>query len=139
MFSIDIPEIQNTNFHLFNPHIFLGRPKHSPYVVKKAVLAITRAIRKDPECAEHFLGKLMGLLPKDKEDKRSEHSLLLTAVTALAEVAQNVPELLQKLRRTVPSLVYLLKGLVTGGFHPEYDINGQSDPHLQVKILQLLR
>jgi AP-1 complex subunit gamma-1 len=38
----------------------------------------------------------------------------------------------------VPTLVMLLKGLVTG-YSQDHDVNGVTDPFLQVAILRLLR
>jgi AP-1 complex subunit gamma-1 len=33
----------------------------------------------------------------------------------------------------------VLKNLVTSGYAPEYDVNGISDPFLQIRLLRLLR
>ena len=33
----------------------------------------------------------------------------------------------------------MLKNLVTSGYAPEYDVNGISDPFLQIRLLRLLR
>lgn len=43
------------------------------------------------------------------------------------------------MKQLVPTLVRVLKNLVMSGFAPEYDVNGITDPYLQVKILKLLR
>jgi AP-1 complex subunit gamma-1 len=39
----------------------------------------------------------------------------------------------------VSTLVRVLKNLVTSGYAPEYDVNGISDPFLQIRLLRLLR
>lgn len=39
----------------------------------------------------------------------------------------------------VSTIVRLLKSLVIGGYIPEYDVTGISDPLLQIKLLKLLR
>lgn len=39
----------------------------------------------------------------------------------------------------VSTIVRLLKNLVLGGYVPEYDVTGISDPLLQMKLLRLLR
>lgn len=39
----------------------------------------------------------------------------------------------------VSTIVRLLKNLVLGGYVPEYDVTGISDPLLQIKLLKLLR
>ncbi len=40
-------------------------------------------------------------------------------------------------KQLVPSLVRILKNLVMSGYAPEHDVNGITDPFLQVKILQV--
>ena len=36
-------------------------------------------------------------------------------------------------------MVALLKGIITAGFNPEYELGGINDPLLQIHILHLLR
>lgn len=43
-----------------------------------------------------------------------------------------------KLRKYVPNLVRMLKTLVLSGYAPEHDVNGITDPFLQVKMLRVL-
>ena len=49
------------------------------------------------------------------------------------------PEIITDLKSCVSVLVKLLKGLITPGYSPEHDVNGITDPFIQVKILKLLR
>jgi AP-1 complex subunit gamma-1 len=39
----------------------------------------------------------------------------------------------------VSTVVRLLRNLVISGYAPEYDVNGISDPFLQIELLKLLR
>lgn len=39
----------------------------------------------------------------------------------------------------VTTLVRVLKNLVISGYAPEYDVNGITDPFLQIRLLRLLR
>jgi AP-1 complex subunit gamma-1 len=49
------------------------------------------------------------------------------------------PVAVERFRGCVPQLCKVLRGLLQGGFSPEHDVGGITDPFLQVKILQLLR
>ena len=66
----------------------------------------------------------------------------LTLVTSLCEADEaegGENGVVDKFRPVVPSMVKVLKSLASAGYTPEHDVNGISDPFLQVKILQLLR
>lgn len=39
----------------------------------------------------------------------------------------------------VSTMVRVLKNLVVSGYTPEYDVNGITDPFLQIRLLRLLR
>ncbi|KAF2400388.1 putative AP-1 adaptor complex subunit gamma [Trichodelitschia bisporula] len=111
----------------------------NPYIKRKAALCAMRICRKVPDLQEHFLEKAK-LLLSDRN-----HGVLLcglTLVTGLCEAdeaeggEQGVVEMFRPL---VPALVKVLKSLASSGYAPEHDVNGITDPFLQVKILRLFR
>eukprot|EP00124_Ichthyophonus_hoferi_P000573 Ihof_evm7s22 gene=Ihof_evmTU7s22 len=101
---------------------------------KKAALCSCRIIRKVPELLENYMTLVRQLLSE------RNHGILLTGVTLMIEMCSSDTGNLdyQSTRKTVPTLVRLLRSLVMSGNTPEYDVNGIPDPFLQVKILQLL-
>lgn len=103
------------------------------YIRKKSALCAIRVIRRVPELADHFLDKAKGLL----HDRN--HGVLLAGVTLVTEMCQIDQNVCNEFTRAVPLLVKHLKSLVTTGYSPEHDVNGVTDPFLQVKILRLLR
>ena len=101
-----------------------------------------RICRKVPDLQEHFLEKAKTLL-----SDRNHGVLLcgLTLVTSMCE-ADEADEaedgengVVEFFRPLVPSLVKIVKSLANAGYTPEHDVNGISDPFVQVKILQLFR
>lgn len=98
-----------------------------------------RICRKVPDLQEHFVEKAK-LLLSDRN-----HGVLLCGLTFAtsmceADEAEGGDEgIVDMFRPLVPGLVRTLKGLASSGFAPEHDVNGITDPFLQVKILQLLR
>ncbi|KAI8928395.1 Clathrin/coatomer adaptor, adaptin-like protein [Entophlyctis helioformis] len=103
------------------------------YLRKKAALCAVRIIRKVPDLLENFLERAQALL------NERNHGVLLTGVTLLIEMCLISPQVTAVIRESVPLLVRHLKSLVTAGSSPEHDVNGITDPFLQVKILRLLR
>ncbi|KAI8898318.1 adaptin N terminal region-domain-containing protein [Globomyces pollinis-pini] len=103
------------------------------YVRKKACLTALRIIRKVPDLADHFLERAVALLSE------RNHGVLLTGVTLLEQMCVDSEEIKQSVRGHVSFLCRHLKTLVAGGSSPEHDVNGITDPFLQVKILRLLR
>lgn len=103
------------------------------YIRKKSALCALRVIRKVPELVDHFLDKAKGLL----HDRN--HGVLLAGVTLVTEMCRLDRSVCDAFRKTVSLLVKHLKALVTTGYSPEHDVNGITDPFLQVKILRLLR
>jgi AP-1 complex subunit gamma-1 len=116
----------------------LGSP--NSYVRKKACLTALRIIRKVPELFDHYVDSIQKLVG----DKN--HGVLLTAVTLAEQMCVDNLEATNMMRKVkfeliqyVAPLCRQLKTLVTGGSSPEHDVNGITDPFLQVKILRLLR
>ena len=111
----------------------------NPYIRRKAALCAMRICRKVPDFQEHFIEKAK-LLLSDRN-----HGVLLcglTFVTDMCEVdeAEDAEQTTVDIfRPLVPGLVRTLKGLASSGYAPEHDVNGITDPFLQVKILRLLR
>lgn len=116
-----------------------------PYLRKKACLAMARCLVKCPDMAEDFVDRVVGLL-----NDRS-HGVLITVVQLMTRVlivdvenAEAEDEENESICRTaflklVPSLVKLLRNLLSMGYSPDHDVGGISDPFLQVQILTLLR
>lgn len=66
----------------------------------------------------------------------------LTFVTSMCEadeVEDGEEGIVDMFRPLMSGLVRTLKGLASSGYAPEHDVNGITDPFLQVKILRLLR
>ncbi|KAI8911744.1 Clathrin/coatomer adaptor, adaptin-like protein [Gorgonomyces haynaldii] len=103
------------------------------YVRKKAALCAVRCIRKVPYLTENFIEKGKALM------NERNHGVLLTGATLLEELCVLNPELTPQVRDLVPLLVRHLKSLITAGSSAEHDVNGITDPFLQVKLLRLLR
>ena len=116
----------------------------NPYLRKKACLAMSRCLVKVPEMVEDFTEKFVTLL-KDRS-----HGVLITVVQLMTQVMllegkqeEYSPTSPGPARtafvKLVPTLVKMLRNLLSSGFSPEHDIGGISDPFLQVQILTLLR
>jgi AP-1 complex subunit gamma-1 len=116
------------------------------YLRKKASLAMARCLSKCPDMVEDFVERVVTLL-KDKS-----HGVLITVVQLMTQVLlidfQNAeaegddpwrtPCRLAFLR-LVPTLVKMLRNLLSSGYSPDHDVGGISDPFLQVQLLTLLR
>jgi AP-1 complex subunit gamma-1 len=118
----------------------------TPYLRKKANLAMARCLTKCPDMVEDFVDRVVTLL-KDKN-----HGVLITVVQLMTQVLmidlQNAIEegenpfdtdCRKAFLRLVPMLVKMLRNLLGSGFSPEYEVGGVSDPFLQVQLLTLLR
>jgi AP-1 complex subunit gamma-1 len=111
----------------------------NPYIRRKAALCAMRICRKVPDLQEHYVEKAK-LLLSDRN-----HGVLLcglTFVTSMCEVDEaedGENGIVDMFRPLTGGLVRTLKGLASSGYAPEHDVNGITDPFLQVKILRLLR
>ena len=102
------------------------------YLRKKAALAIIRVFKKVPDLVEDFLERITSLL-KDRS-----HGVLITGVELCTEVMKMEPQHTQAFVRLVPSILRLLRNLLTMGYAPDHDVAGITDPFLQVKLLYML-
>jgi len=116
------------------------------YLRKKACLAMARCLSKCPDMVEDFIDRVVTLL-KDKS-----HGVLITVVQLMTQIlmidfrnAQEEgedpfeTECRSAFLRLVPTLVKMLRNLLSTGYSPDHDIGGISDPFLQVQLLTLLR
>jgi len=103
------------------------------YIRKKATLCAIRTVRKVPELLDQFVPKVRPMLVE------RSHGILITAASLMIELCRTEPETINAFKRSALQLVKILKHLVSSGYAPEHDVNGITDPFLQVKILCLLR
>ncbi len=111
----------------------------NPYIRRKAALCAMRICRKVPDLQEHFIEKAK-LLLSDRN-----HGVLLCGLTFVTSMCEEDEAeggeqgIVETFRPLTSGLVRTLKGLASSGYAPEHDVNGITDPFLQVKILRLLR
>jgi len=103
------------------------------YIRKKASLCAFKIVRKVPELMEMYIPVSRSLLSE------KNHGVLITGIVLITEMSERSPDTLAHFKKLVPQLVRILKNLIMSGYSPEHDVNGISDPFLQVKILRLLR
>jgi len=108
----------------------VGSP--TPYVRKKAALALIRILKRSPELSGVYVDGALGLL-KDRS-----HGVLISATQLVATVLMLHSAMNETMYLVVPALVKLLRNLLNLGYSPDHDIAGIADPFLQVKLLQLL-
>lgn len=105
------------------------------YLKKKACLAALRIVKKAPEHCETFIDRLKDVLTE------RNHGALLTSLSLVNECLRTeyAPSFLGLFRGQVPAAVRLLKQLVLSSKMSDNDVNGVSDPFLQVRLLQFMR
>lgn len=105
------------------------------YLKKKACLAALRIVKKAPEHCETFIERL-----RDAMGERN-HGALLASVSLINEClrTEHAPAFIGVFRAQVPAAVRLMKQLVLSSKMTDNDVNGISDPFLQVRLLQFLR
>ena len=141
---------------------------NNSYLRKKAALTMIRVLKKVPDLLEEFIDRMITLLKDRSHGVLITGLQLLIDVVNLDMIEQqkrleegsdddyddqddddadeddieqkkrNKSVIYSKCKRLVPSLVRLLRNVITMGYAPDYDVAGVTDPFLQVKILQLL-
>jgi len=106
---------------------------NNSYIRKKAALCSVRIVRKVPDLVENMTGPATGLLT----DKH--HGVLISGVKLCMELCQANEFAIEHFRKHVSTLVRVLKNLVISSYAPEYDVNGITDPFLQIRLLRFLR
>lgn len=106
---------------------------NNPYTKKKAALVMIRIFKRVPEMIEEFADKIVSLL------KERMHGVLIAGVQLMITILELEPAQATSFARLVPSLVRLLRNLLSMGYSPEHDVAGITDPFLQVKLLRLLQ
>ena len=99
---------------------------------KKAALALTKVVKSCPELIETVEGNLSTIF----EDKN--HGELLAGLALVEQVFKAEPKTVKKYKRYLSSLCKTLKNLISTSYAPEYDVNGITDPFLQIRILEVL-
>lgn len=105
----------------------------NPYIKKKAALACSKIIRKCPEFLETVSDKLSTFF----EDKN--HGVLLCGLSLAIQVFNQDDSNVSQYSKYLKNMIRYLRNLVSTNYAPEYDINGITDPFLQVKILEVLQ
>ena len=111
----------------------------NPYIRRKAALCAMRICRKVPDLQEHFVEKAKILLSDRNHGVLLCGLTLVTGMCEADEIEGGEEGIVEIFRPLVPGLVRTLKGLASSGYAPEHDVNGITDPFLQVKLLRLLR
>ena len=114
------------------PEIIKLMNNPNPYIKKKAALACSKIIRKCPEFLETISDKL-GTYFEDKN-----HGVLLCGLSLAIQVFKLDEECVKKYTKYLKNMLRYLRNLNSSNYAPEYDINGITDPFLQVKILEVL-
>ena len=102
------------------------------YIKKKAALALSKVVKSCPELIETVSANLNTIF----EDKN--HGVLLAGLALAEQIFKAEPKIIKKYKKYVSNLVKTLKNLISTSYAPEYDVNGITDPFLQIRILEVL-
>jgi len=114
------------------PEIIKLMNNPNPYIKKKAALVCSKVIRKCPEFLESISEKL-GTYFEDKN-----HGVLLCGLSLAIQIFKQDENVISKYTKYLKNMIRYLRNLNSSNYAPEYDINGITDPFLQVKILEVL-
>ena len=114
------------------PEIIKCLNSTNPYIKKKAALALSKVVKSCPELIETVQQNLSTIF----EDKN--HGVLLAGLALAEQVFKAEPKTVKKYKKYLSPLCKLLKSLINTSYAPEYDVNGITDPFLQIRILEIL-
>lgn len=114
------------------PEIIKCLNSTNPYIKKKAALALSKVVRSCPELVE-TVEQNLGTIFEDKN-----HGVLLSGLALVEQVFKAEPKTVKKYKKYLSPMIKYLKNLISTSYAPEYDVNGITDPFLQVRILEIL-
>ena len=114
------------------PEIIKCLNSTNPYIKKKAALALSKVVRSCPELIE-TVEQNLGTIFEDKN-----HGVLLSGLALVEQVFKAEPKAIKKYKKYLSPMIKQLKNLISTSYAPEYDVNGITDPFLQVRILEVL-
>ena len=114
------------------PEIIKCLNSTNPYIKKKAALALSKVVKSCPELIDTVQQNLATIF----EDKN--HGVLLAGLALAEQVFKAEPKIVKKYKKYSSNLCKLLKNLISTSYAPEYDVNGITDPFLQIRILEVL-
>ena len=114
------------------PEIIKCLNSTNPYIKKKAALALSKVVRSCPELIE-TVEQNLGTIFEDKN-----HGVLLSGLALVEQVFKAEPKIIKKYKKYLVPMIKYLKNLISTSYAPEYDVNGITDPFLQVRILEIL-
>jgi len=114
------------------PEIIKCLNSTNPYIKKKAALALSKVVRSCPELVE-TVEQNLGTIFEDKN-----HGVLLSGLALVEQVFKAEPKTIKKYKKYLSPMIKYLKNLISTSYAPEYDVNGITDPFLQVRILEIL-
>ena len=114
------------------PEIIKCLNSTNPYIKKKAALALSKVVKSCPELIDTVQQNLATIF----EDKN--HGVLLAGLALAEQVFKAEPKIVKKYKKYSSNLCKQLKNLISTSYAPEYDVNGITDPFLQIRILEVL-